>query len=301
MLTTIARLGLGLLRWLGIGLITLLVVLSNAFLALQSYRPARTDHQESLFEGITYTRQARDLPRPLLIHIVSIDIHTPGVRFLVTPGDPSCGMEQCAATVAEFRDKTGVQVAINGSYFTPWRDNVPWDYYPHSGDPVDVLGLAIANGTQYSEDDPPMPKLCISQDIVQITEQPCPPGTQQAIAGSAILVANGRSTPQAAVDPGELHPRTALALSGDGAMLWIIVVDGRQRSYSEGVTLQELAQIGQELGAETVLNIDGGGSSTLVMEESSGSRTLNAPIHSRLPMRQRPVATQLGVYAEPLQ
>ncbi|MEM9073198.1 MAG: phosphodiester glycosidase family protein, partial [Myxococcota bacterium] len=38
------------------------------------------------------------------------------------------------------------------------------------------------------------------------------------------------------------------------------------------------------------LNLDGGGSSTLVIRQ----RVMNAPIHTRLPMRQRPVPVVLG-------
>ena len=97
-----------------------------------------------------------------------------------------------------------------------------------------------------------------------------------------------------------LHPRTAVAVGAQSKTLWLIVVDGRQRNYSEGVTIGELADIVLELGAETALNLDGGGSSTLVMAGHWGPRALNAPFHTRIPMRQRPVANHLGVYALPL-
>jgi hypothetical protein len=79
-----------------------------------------------------------------------------------------------------------------------------------------------------------------------------------------------------------------------------VVVDGRQPGYSEGVTLAELAEIVLALGAESGLNLDGGGSTALVMAGPFGPQTLDSPIHTRLPMRQRPVANHLGVYALPL-
>jgi exopolysaccharide biosynthesis protein len=85
-----------------------------------------------------------------------------------------------------------------------------------------------------------------------------------------------------------------------GETLWLIVVDGRQQNYSEGVTLAELAGIAVELGADRALNLDGGGSSTLVMARDRGAKVLNAPIHTRVPMRERPVANHLGVYAQPV-
>ena len=86
-------------------------------------------------------------------------------------------------------------------------------------------------------------------------------------------------------------------MDATGTILWLIVVDGRQDQYSEGVTLGELAEIVSHLGAESALNLDGGGSSTLVMETDVGPKILNAPIHRRIQMFERPVANHLGVYA----
>ena len=94
-----------------------------------------------------------------------------------------------------------------------------------------------------------------------------------------------------------LHPRTAVGSAGDGSTLWLVVVDGRQPNYSEGVTLSELADIFLELGAYRALNLDGGGSSTMVMQGLLGPELLNAPIHTNIAMRQRPVANHLGIFA----
>ena len=79
-------------------------------------------------------------------------------------------------------------------------------------------------------------------------------------------------------------------------MLWLIVVDGRQRYYSEGINLFDLAEFIVELGADTGLNLDGGGSTTLVAESEGSLRLFNSPTHTRLPLWQRPVATHLGIY-----
>jgi hypothetical protein len=289
-----------LLRALSSILIAALALLAAGALLIWQSRPPRTDHQEALFRGVSYTRSVRSEPRPLMIHVVSVDLRSPGIRFLVTPGDPRCGMELCAATTGDFLETFDLQVAVNGSYFTPWKDNLPWDYYPHSGDPVDATGLAISNGALYSADER-RPRLCIRERAVQVTRGPCPPNTQQAVSGNVMLVEQGHLAPD--LDPGntELHPRSAVALSADGAQLWLIVVDGRQGGYSEGVSLAELAQVADQLGAHTAMNLDGGGSSTLVVAGAGGPRTLNAPIHGRIPMRQRPVANHLGIYAAPLE
>jgi exopolysaccharide biosynthesis protein len=61
------------------------------------------------------------------------------------------------------------------------------------------------------------------------------------------------------------QPRTAVGVI-DANHLVFVVVDGRSPGYSEGVTLPELADIFQDLGATTAYNIDGGGSSTLYFD-----------------------------------
>ena len=81
--------------------------------------------------------------------------------------------------------------------------------------------------------------------------------------------------------------------------MWLIVVDGRQPGYSEGVTMSELADVAIGLGAEAALNLDGGGSTALVAVENGRVHVLNSPIHKRTPGRERPVANPLGVYAPP--
>ncbi len=61
------------------------------------------------------------------------------------------------------------------------------------------------------------------------------------------------------------EPRTALAYNAD--TLFLIVADGRQPKYSTGLTLYELASILLELGATEAINLDGGSSSTFVVND----------------------------------
>ncbi|MDR1701484.1 MAG: phosphodiester glycosidase family protein, partial [Sporomusaceae bacterium] len=60
-------------------------------------------------------------------------------------------------------------------------------------------------------------------------------------------------------------PRTAAGVTADGTVL-LVVVDGRQAA-SSGMTLQELAVFMQELGAEEAVNLDGGGSSEMIVRD----------------------------------
>ena len=79
----------------------------------------------------------------------------------------------------------------------------------------------------------------------------------------------------------------------------MLVVDGKQPFYSEGVTLAELADFLISLGCDRALNLDGGGSSTLVVNKDNRVTVLNAPIHTKIPMRERPVANHLGFSISP--
>jgi hypothetical protein len=60
------------------------------------------------------------------------------------------------------------------------------------------------------------------------------------------------------------NPRTGVGWRADGKIL-MVVVDGRQAGYSVGMTLLEFAQAFKYLGAVTAMNLDGGGSSTIVV------------------------------------
>ncbi len=60
------------------------------------------------------------------------------------------------------------------------------------------------------------------------------------------------------------NPRTAVGVTAAGKVL-LVVVDGRQPRWSVGATLHELAGIMRRLGAVDALNLDGGGSSTMVV------------------------------------
>lgn len=254
-----------------------------------------------LFVGVSYSRDVRSEPAPQMIHVIIIDLTAPGLSFLVTPGQPVIGSEMPARTTSEFLSEFGLQVAVNGDFFSPWHYTSPDDYYPHSGDPVDAFGLAASAGTLYStgEEHPTETTLYLSADNRASLDQPVDP-LYNAISGYPLLLEDGQMTE---INRGQdvPHPRTAIGLSQDRSRLLLIVVDGRQTGAGMGVTLEELAHIALQYGAHDAINLDGGGSSALVIAAVDGSpRQLNSPIHALTPGTERPVANHLGVYAFPL-
>lgn len=62
----------------------------------------------------------------------------------------------------------------------------------------------------------------------------------------------------------------------------------------------ELAGTLVQYGAWTALNLDGGGSTDLVVAGPGGPQVLSSPIHNHIPGRERPVANHLAIYALPL-
>ena len=72
------------------------------------------------------------------------------------------------------------------------------------------------------------------------------------------------------------HPRTALGYDGDGN-LYMIVVDGRQQEISNGASLLDLSLMLKELGATYAVNLDGGGSSTMIIDNDGEFEVVNSP------------------------
>jgi exopolysaccharide biosynthesis protein len=282
-------------RQIFVAIATVLLLLPlAAYGRLYFLRPARTDREQILFSGIAYKRDARSSPRPVMMHIVTIDLKTAGLKVLVTPNIP-----KNARTTSDFLREFKLNLAINANYFTPFHERTPWDYYPRKGDRAEPMGAAISNGDRYSLPQSKWPALCISQQNIAkiIPEGTCPQHTLNAVAGREVLVIDGKPTAEV-FDPHDEkpYPRVAVGVDRRGEKLWLIAIDGKQPLYSEGVTKAELAKICAELGVDRAINLDGGGSTTLVMATSNGTKVLNAPIQGKLPMHERPVANHIGFY-----
>ena len=67
------------------------------------------------------------------------------------------------------------------------------------------------------------------------------------------------------------HPRTAIGWTPDDRLL-LVVVDGRQPEWSAGMSLDEMTWLFQSLGASDALNLDGGGSTAMVVRGSVVNR-----------------------------
>lgn len=91
------------------------------------------------------------------------------------------------------------------------------------------------------------------------------------IGGYPALVRNGRNivlrNDAVANDFSHVSSsRTALGFSNQRRRLFLVCVDGQQPNYSLGMSLSELADLMIELGCDQALNLDGGGSTTMVVK-----------------------------------
>lgn len=93
------------------------------------------------------------------------------------------------------------------------------------------------------------------------------------MGGNPMLLAGRKVV--APVDCGSFcarHPRTGVGVAADGDIL-LMTVDGRQRRWSIGMSLFGFARALRRFGAVRAVNLDGGGSTTMVVE----GRVVNRP------------------------
>jgi len=248
--------------------------------------------------SIQIHRLQYDLPRPLRAWAVRVDLREPGVELVVTPKVKAPdGFEALSATTLEFAEREKTHVAINGGPFEPLRAK--------SGEPMRINGLHLSRGELISpaNDRGDFAALLVSgSNQPVIRPYPITAEDQRAarngMGGFQIVVAAGvnRLAGTGPPDPPR-HPRTAVGTSDRGRFLWLLVVDGRQPGTSEGLTYAELGDWALSLGLTELLNLDGGGSTTLVMDDPAtrSAQVINTPVGKGVPGTLRQVGNNLGV------
>ncbi len=274
------------------------------------------------FVGILLHEITYDQPRPLVIRVAEIDLTAKGISFLVTPGngDPNGdepgdpNNETTRQTTLTFLNEQNAQLAINASFFKMGIAD------------TDNVGLVVSRGEQVSPfrgewtainiDKDNNPTIIHGQDDTFIITSPPPdkspdkspnksPDQVQlynAITGSDPIVTDGKPIED---QPDRTffttaHPRTAIGITNHNTLL-LVTVDGRQPGFSEGIPLNELAQLMIELGAVQALNLDGGGSTTMAIADPE-PRVLNFPSskdEEGNPGVLRKNGTNLAVFATP--
>jgi len=226
-------------------------------------------------DGVEYqevTRNGTDA------HVVRVDLTNANLR-VVTTRESERGL-----TVSGFAQRTSAIVAINADYFDVEMRPL--------GLAMGACGLWAAGMARGRHQE----VIGVGEGKVQIFTRRQPLTTPEpwmtgAVSGWPMVVEGCEPVAQL---PGSdyftraPHPRTAVGLSGDGREFYLVVVDGRREGVP-GMTLPELAQFMDELGACTAVNLDGGGSSAMWV----GDRIVNRPSD----LVERNVVNHLAVVA----
>lgn len=112
-------------------------------------------------------------------------------------------------------------------------------------------------------------------------------GAWQVLTFGPALINGGQVTVSSSDEVGRAmtsNPRTAIGQISEGHYL-LVVSDGR-RKESTGLSLRQLAELMQSLGAQVAYNLDGGGSSTMVFQ----GRVVNNPTTNGRSIRERSVS-----------
>ena len=240
---------------------------------------------------VSYERYAIDTPQEQVLHIATVDLDNPCVHLTTTR--PMTGGLVEAETGTEFVDRTGAALSINVAFFRGLEEFSLFNA-TQSGDLLTAIGAVVIDGEQVGVIDTRTEGgLSVTDGRASAIE--IPPDADFAVRGRTALVANGEM-----VAPNSpAYARSIAGVDTDTNELVLLVSDGKQPGYAVGSTYRQLAELLVERGVDEAIEFDGGGSATMVATVEGRTELLNRPSHQRIPGRQRPVATHLGVMVEP--
>jgi len=250
-----------------------------------------------LFPGIKHVFIDTDTPRPLKINVIRIDLTRKDLGFMTVKRDPDWGkpmpdhpslpIRTRRITVPAFMENARDQgidmlVAVNATAWSPWKP-------PYTHTYAAKMGLVISDGEMIDEANG-RPVFLITKkgefQIRKIAKGEDVSHIRLALTGFAMILENGKT-----MGSPKLAPRTAYGLSENNHYMIIMTVDGRMKGISEGLGTKELGEWMRQYGAVVALNMDGGGSTTLVVfDGKDGFRRLTTKLF------YRKVATALGIY-----
>lgn len=196
---------------------------------------------------------------------------------------------------SEVSERMGAVAAINGTFYN-MKKGFSVAYLQLDGAVIDTTstGVTQSNGA-----------LHIKKGKVEVIpwnkqaelEMQQKPGKGSVMAAGPLMLQDGVACDLSMCNRSFVetkHPRSGLAVTKDKKVL-LIVVDGRQKGKSEGVSIAEFTHLARVLGAVDAVNLDGGGSSTLWSGGLPEDGVFNSPSDKS---GERKVANSVGVYAK---
>ena len=241
--------------------------------------------------GLHYELQEIKEPRVNRIHVLRVDLQAGKIKPVVVVGaDPDGDGPAETALTSPLKLAAGPAVVA-------FINTNPWDSFPNeqgrrnrrwfAGQPVDISGLASSSGTIRSPTQSHAASVWF--DGTGRLRLGVAPGADQepaeeerlteGVAGFGLVMKAGKLV---VGEGGAVHPRTAIGVDRTGKTAWLVVVDGRQRGFSEGMNLHELGRQMKQLGCWDAMNMDGGGSSVMgLVNEAGKMEVFNSPSDRR--------------------
>ncbi len=248
---------------------------------------------QPIYRGVAYATGSADASEARLqqVRAVRLDLLDAGIVFMTTPGNGSASLDTVTVKTSTFLKNNSLKIAINAGFFGPTGIGIN----------TDISGLQINRGALVSEATNSFGncilRITASNVAAFATISSLPYNTNgiyNAVPGSHFILNNGVPS----TDNTDPQPRSLAGISADGRFLVLVTIDGRQSGYSEGATYKECGEWLLRYGSYNGLNLDGGGSTTLVRsDDSGGAIILNRPIDSGIPGWERYVGSHLGLSA----
>jgi hypothetical protein len=307
--------------------VTLLLLLVSVLWAELSQAAENVTHP---FIGVTHIARWEETPRSVFMNIVLVDLAMPGIRFKLT--GPSGTRDTLKETTLDFLKRQHAQIAINCHFMVPYPStdrNVevvglaaskgmvysPFEPQPIGAAYVDqsyailpfapALNIGQGNRVAIVHRDPIDPK---SKRLLE------PVKLWNTVSGSAQIVTGGVKTiPSYTGFPGGLNPlngysdfnswyaiaraRAVIGVTADNRTLVLFTVD--EAGGSIGMTVGEAADVLiSDYEVYNALNLDGGGSTTLAMQDPATKTRHIVNVPSDNPLG-RAVGSSLAVFARP--
>lgn len=249
-----------------------------------------------IYRGVALTSFEEKEPLRKIV-VARVDVKEPGISFVTTEPNPNFSEDQnetVRETTRTFLERNGLALAVNGNYYTPFGGRT----ITKPGD-SNLRGLAVCNGFVESRPEPGFPSFVVKRDgTLEIRDYAVDEDLSDvyiAVSGPAIVLKDGAVVPQ---DNKDTHPRTAVGISKNRRYVYFMTIDGRRPEHSVGATLEQVGEALLKVGAFQGLNLDGGGSTTMVARDKDGSATiLNWPINAISPDGLRFNGNAIGVTA----
>ncbi|MDO4587561.1 MAG: phosphodiester glycosidase family protein [Planctomycetia bacterium] len=246
----------------------LFLVLSSTNLIFGQNNLKKSDWS-SLFQGIDLATGESEEPLQK-VYILRIDTQANGISFYSTGRNDNFEdnvNETNRQTVVDFLKENNLAVAVNANFYNPFTS-----FTQRNPGPSNVIGLAISEGVVVSTTAEGFPSFIVHKDgtkeIRSVSSDESLDHIQTAVSGNKIILQNGEVLVQ---EDKSRHPRTGLGISEDNRFVYLMTIDGRQEGYSNGATYEEVGNWLKEFGSYNGLNLDGGGSTTMVQRDSDGS------------------------------